>query len=475
MNQPGVGALSYDVLPHNLEAEQAVLGALLYNNLFYEKIGFLSKDHFFNPVHREIFTAIVNMIQRGLLVTPITIAPIFKEHPAILEAGGDKYWIDLVTGIGSIANIEANATHIYDLFLRRSIISIAQDSVIKANKFESDKTAQDLVEEVEVSLFNVSVERNTERRVKTFQVSLKEAIAQAKKASEHSSLVGVTTGLDQVDQHLGGFHPSDLVILAGRPSMGKTALATTFAFNAAKSFLKDNKTGARIAFFSLEMSAQQLALRILGQETGISSDRIRKGAISHKEFTQLETKGKELFEVPLFIDDTPGLTMASLRTRARRLHRQEKIGMIIIDYLQLLSSGYRNGYENRVQELTEITRGLKALAKELDVPIIALSQLSRAVEQREDKQPQLADLRESGSIEQDADVVMFIYREAYYEARKKPPSGSEKMQEWQAKMSRIYNVADLIVSKQRHGPIGTVHLHFDESVTRFSNLAPRGE
>lgn len=460
-----------DRLPYNLEAEQAVLGALLYNNLLYEKTSFLEKDHFFNPVHREIFNAIVHMIQKGQLVTPITIAPIFKDHPAIIEAGGQKYWVNLVSGIGPLANIESNSEYVYDLFLRRSLITLADNAIMRANKFEADRNGQDLIEEIEVSLFNIGSVKNVERKVKTFQVSLKEAVTQAKKASEQSSLVGVTSGLDHVDQHLGGFHPSDLIILAGRPSMGKTALATTFAFNAARSFLKDNKSGARVAFFSLEMSAQQLAMRILGQETGISSDRIRRGAISHKEFLQLDAKAKELFEVPLFIDDTPALTMASLRTRARRLQRQEKINFIIIDYLQLLSSGYRNGYENRVQELTEITRGLKALAKELDLPIIALSQLSRAVEQREDKQPQLADLRESGSIEQDADVVMFVYRESYYESRKKPPSGSDKMQEWQAKMSRIYNIADLIISKQRHGPIGTIHLHFEENITKFSNLS----
>lgn len=458
-------------LPHNLDAEQAVLGGLIYNNLFYEKVPFLSRDHFFNPVHQEIFAAIVNMIQKGQLVTPITIAPIFKDHPAIIEAGAQKYWVNLVSAIGSIANIEANANHIYELALRRAIILISQEAIIKANKFESDKDAQDLVEETEVALFNVSTTRNAERKVKTFHASLQEAVFEAKKASENSSLVGVTTGLDHVDQHLGGFHPSDLIILAGRPSMGKTALATTFAFNAARAFNKNPTNGARVAFFSLEMSAQQLAMRILGQESGISSDRIRRGSISHKEFLSLEKKAQELFEVPLFIDDTPGLTMASLRTRARRLHRQEKIGMIVIDYLQLLSSGSRHGYENRVQELTEITRGLKALAKELNLPIIALSQLSRAVEQREDKQPQLADLRESGSIEQDADVVSFIYRESYYESRKKPNAGSEKMQEWQSKMSRIYNLADLIIAKQRHGPIGTIHLHFDEKVTKFSNLA----
>lgn len=461
---------SFELLPNNQEAEQAILGALLYNNMLYEKVSFIKRDHFFNPIHKEIFATIENMIQKGLLVTPITIAPIFKDNEAIKSLGSEKYWIDLVSNIGPIANIEANAQHVYDLFLRRELILISDESISKANKFLVDKPAQALIEEAEMALFNVSVSDNSERKVKTFHDSLSQAVSQAKKASEQSSLVGVTSGLDSLDHHMGGFHSSDLLILAGRPSMGKTALATAFGFNAAKAFAKtQGKSGAKTLFFSLEMSAPQLALRILGQETGISSDRIRRGSISQKEFMQIEQSAKDLQSYGFFIDDTPGLTLAGLRTRARRLHRQEKIGLIVIDYLQLLSVG--RGYENRVQELTEITRGLKALAKELDVPVIALSQLSRAVEQREDKQPQLSDLRESGSIEQDADVVMFVYREAYYEGRKKPPSGSEKMQEWQIKMSKIFNVADIIIAKQRHGPIGTINVHFDENTTKFSNLA----
>jgi len=461
---------SLKILPNNHEAEQAILGALLYNNLLYEKVNFLKREHFFNPIHREIFSVIENMIQKGLLVTPITIAPIFKDNPAIKDLGGEKFWVDLVSNIGPIANIEANAQHIYDLFLRRELILISDDSIAKADKFDVDKPAQKLIEEAEMALFNVSMSDSVERKVKYFGESLQQAVLQAKKASEQNSLVGVTSGLDSLDHHLGGFHNSDLVILAGRPAMGKTALATSFGFNAARAFAQTSgKTGAKTIFFSLEMSASQLALRILGQETGISSDRIRRGAISQREFLQIEDCAKILQSYGFFIDDTPGLTMAGLRTRARRMLRQEKVGLIVIDYLQLLTTG--RGSENRVQELTEITRGLKALAKELDVPVIALSQLSRAVEQREDKQPQLADLRESGSIEQDADVVMFVYREAYYESRKKPPSGSEKMQEWQNKMSKIFNTADIIIAKQRHGPIGTISVHFDENTTKFSNLA----
>lgn len=456
---------------YNLEAEQAILGALLYNNLLYEKVSFLEPIHFFHPVHKEIFSTILSMIEKGMLVTPITIAPMFKNNVSIQNAGGDQYWKDLANNIGNIADIEANGSHIYDLFLRRSVIDFGSEVSSKANKVSVDKSALEIIEEAEVSLFNLVVDRSSEKKVKTFKSSLQEAVVQAKKASENNALVGVTSGIESLDLHLGGFHPSDLLILAGRPSMGKTALATCFAFNAAKSYAKNKETGAKVAFFSLEMSAQQLALRILGQETGIQSDRIRKGSISQKEYLQLEEKAQELADVPLFIDDTAALTMASLRTRARRLQRQENIGFIIIDYLQLLNIGGKKSYDNRVQELTEITRGLKALAKELNVPILALSQLSRAVEQREDKQPQLADLRESGSIEQDSDIVMFVYREAYYEARKKPVSGSDKMQEWQMKMAKIYNLADLIIAKQRHGPIGTLNLHFDDNTTKFSNYS----
>lgn len=454
--------------PYNLEAEQAILGSLLYNNLLYEKISFLKEEHFYNLLNREIFRTIITFIQKGLLATPITIAPIFKDNITIKELGGEKFWVDLVAQIGPIAHIGANAKHIYDLFLRREMIELANVISENATTFIAEKDAEKLIEEAEVQLFTLVTNKEGERKVKTFKMALNDAVTQAEKASKRSNLVGVGSGLDELDKHLGGLHPSDLLILAGRPSMGKTALATTIAFNAARIASKNKDEGGRVAFFSLEMSAEQLALRILGQETGITSDRIRRGAISQREFHILEEKAKELYEIPLFIDDMPALTMAGLRTRARRLQRQENISLIVIDYLQLLSMG--KGSENRVQELSEITRGLKALAKELNVPVLALSQLSRAVEQREDKQPQLSDLRESGSIEQDADVVMFVYRQAYYEARKKPPSGSEKMQEWQATMSKVYNVADLIIAKQRHGPIGTIPLHFDENTTKFSNL-----
>lgn len=457
-------------IPSNLEAEQAVIAALLHNNLLYERIGhFLNEGHFFNPIHREIYKTMLDLIQKGLLASPITLSPIFKNNIAIQEAGGQKYWAELASKIGPISHIEANARHIYELFIRREMINLANTISQKAYEIKANESSAKLIEDAEVFLFDLAVSGESERRAKTFSSSLQEAVLQAEIASKRSShIVGVTSGLKDLDSHLGGLHKSDLLILAGRPSMGKTALATNIAFNAAKAFIKNQEEGAKVLFFSLEMSADQLALRILGQEANVSSDRIRRGNISHSEFLKIESTAKELYSVPLFIDDTPALTMAGLRTRARRMHRKEKIGLIVIDYLQLLSVGGAN--ENRVQELSEITRGLKALAKDLNLPVLALSQLSRAVEQREDKQPQLSDLRESGSIEQDSDVVMFVYRQAYYEARKKPSAGSEKMHEWQQKMAKIYNLADLIIAKQRHGPIGVINMHFDENTTKFSNL-----
>jgi len=455
--------------PHSQQAEQAILGALLYNNLFYEKIAFLEADHFYLPIHKIIYSTIVKMIYKGELVTPITISPIFKENEIIINAGGAKYWVNLVTNIGPIVNISSNAKHIFELYLRRSMINLSFDCIKDAKTFDVEKSVGQIIEHTESEIFKLTQKGVANGGISMFKDVVVQVIAQAKQASLQHSLVGVSTGLEKLDSHLGGFHKSDLLILAGRPSMGKTALATTFAFNAAKKYLNDKNTGAKVCFFSLEMSSEQLVGRIVAQEADIPSDRIRKGIISHQEFVKLEEKSKLLYEIPLYIDDTPALTMAGLRTRSRRLLRQENIGLIIIDYLQLLRSDKGFG-ENRVQELSEITRGLKALAKELNIPIIALSQLSRAVEQREDKQPQLSDLRESGSIEQDSDVVMFIYREAYYEGRKKPPSGSEKMQEWQLKMSQIYNKAELIIAKQRHGPIGNIELHFDEAITKFSNL-----
>ncbi|WP_342262174.1 replicative DNA helicase [Alphaproteobacteria bacterium endosymbiont of Tiliacea citrago] len=455
-----------DYIPSNLEAEQLVIGALLYNNLLYEKIAFLKKEHFYYKINQEIFEIILKFISKGSLASPITIAPIFKDNEIIKEAGGGEYWVNLVTNIGPIANITSNAQYVYELFLRRSMINISTDCIEVCQKFSADTSIKSIIDDTELKIFQL---QNMENNIQThtFQFVLEEVVKKAYDASQQHSLIGITSGLEKVDQHLGGFHKSDLIILAGRPSMGKTALVTSFAFNAAKQAC--TKLGSKVCFFSLEMSAEQLGLRILGQEANISSDRIRKGIISQKEFEKISSISKELYDVPLFIDDTPALTMAGLRTRARRLMKKEQIGLIVIDYLQLLRSDKAG--ENRVQELSEITRGLKSLAKELNIPIIALSQLSRAVEQREDKKPQLADLRESGSIEQDADIVMFIYREAYYESRKKPQPGSEKMQEWQLKMSKINNLAELIIAKQRHGPIGSVTLFFDETTTAFSNLS----
>lgn len=451
----------------SLQAEESVLGALLYNNLLYEKILFLEKNHFYLPLHREIFECIVKMIYKGELATPITIAPLFKENNIIKDRGEAKYWVSLVSNVGPIANINANAKYIYELYLRRCMQDISSECFKEAQEFNIDYPVEKIIESTEMKIFNLSNVEKGSKKI-DFKNLLIEVVEQAEVAAKKNSMVGVASNLEKLDKHLGGFHKSDLIILAGRPSMGKTSLATAFAFNAAKNYANNQSFGAKTCFFSLEMSASQLALRILGQESQIPSDRIRRGATNQAEIEKIKSVSKTLYEIPLFIDDTPAITIAGLRTRARRLMRQEKIGLIVIDYLQLLRSDKSN--ENRVQELSEITRGLKAIAKELDIPIIALSQLSRAVEQREDKQPQLSDLRESGSIEQDADVVMFVYREAYYESRKKPNSGSEKMQEWQLKMSKIYNKADIIIAKQRHGPIGTIGVHFEESTTKFSNL-----
>ena len=454
---------------YNLEAEQAVIGALLYNNLLYEKISFLLPEHFYIKINQEIIKAIFYMIDKGQIATPITISPLFKDNEIINLAGGNKYWSNLVTNVGPLVNITFNAEHIKDMYLRRSMIDLSLQCISSSQNIKLKQTIQNIIEETEVSIFKLS-NTNTTKSIQEFNVIMKEVLKDALYASKQQSLVGVSSGLHKMDYHLGGFHNSDLIILAARPSMGKTALAINFAFNAAKKLLKKEDNGASVCFFSLEMSAKQLMLRIVGQESEIPSDRIRRGAISNNEYNKLEESMKDIINLPLIIDDTPPLTMAGLRTRARRMMRQDKIGLIIIDYLQLLRSDSSNYKENRVQELSEITRGLKSLAKELDVPIIALSQLSRDVEKREDKQPQLSDLRESGSIEQDADVVMFIYREAYYESRKKPSTGSDKMQEWQTKMSKIYNKAEVIIAKQRHGPIGNILLHFDESLTKFDNL-----
>jgi replicative DNA helicase len=458
-------------VPYSQEVEQALLGILLRDNQAIEHLPDLFAAHFFyEPLHQRIYTTIATMVQRGTLANPITLAQYFKKEGA--KEQESAYLTELAGLLLPTRNAKDYAQQIFDFYLRRQLIQLGQVLVEDVQKITLEgPTPMEHIEAFEHKLFSLT-QWGSERGPQPFSHALDEAIAMAETAYKRDShVVGVSTGFADMDKLLGGLHPSDLLIIAGRPSMGKTALATNIAFNAAVAHLKSKDgDGAPVAFFSLEMSANQLAMRLLGQETGISSDRIRRGAIEQSHFPSFVEISRKLHGLPLFIDDTPALSIAGLLTRCRRLKRKENIGLVLIDYLQLLSSS-RGGGDNRVQELSEITRGLKALAKELQVPVIALSQLSRAVEQRDDKRPQLSDLRESGTIEQDADVVMFVYREEYYESRKKPTEGSEKMASWQKTMSDIYNVAEVIIAKQRHGPIATIPLHFDAQRTKFSNLS----
>src|SRR3990167_451919 len=469
-------SLSLDSLerlpPQSIEAEQALLGALLHNNLAFEKVSeFLRPDHFCDPAHGRIYEAISQLITRGHCADPITLKEYFDRDNALSDVGGGQYLAELAASVVSIINSEDYGRKIYDFYLRRQLIDVGEGIVNEAHTHDLDISATNQIEIAEKKLFDLATVGQQERGLASFSTALKEALVSAEVAYKRDShVVGVTTGFKKVDECLGGFHPSDLIIVAGRPSMGKTALATNFAFNAAQATLEKNE-GAAVAFFSLEMSAEQLANRILGQETGLSSDLIRRGDIGKSDFPKLVEVSNRLNSLPFFIDDTPGLSVAALRTRARRLKRQEGLGMIIIDYLQLLTTPGKNRAENRVLELSEITRSLKALAKELNVPVIACSQLSRAVEQRDDKRPQLADLRESGSIEQDADVVMFVFREEYYLSRKKPTGNYDKTIEWEKAMAKVANIAEIVIAKQRHGPIGTVQLHFEGRLTKFSDLA----
>lgn len=456
--------------PHNEEAEQLLLGTLLYNNAPFEKISeFLRPNHFLNATHKEIYDAIQKYIERGHVADPITLKSYFANHARADEMQG--YLVGLAANANQIIDVEHYARLIYELFLRRELIALGSEIVNDARKTEADETISEQISAVEQKLFYLATQQDSERSVLSFKSALAEAINTAKKAFQSDrKIVGVTSGLKSVDDYLGGFHSSDLIILAGRPSMGKTALATSVAFNAAKAHLEKRVEGAGVLFFSLEMSAEQLATRLLSAEAQVPSEKIRRGELTSESFERFIEISRHLESMNLFIDDTPALSVSSLRARARRLKRQHDIGFIVIDYLQLLTTG-RHGGDNRVNEISEISRSLKAIAKELNVPIVALSQLSRAVEQRDDKRPQLADLRESGSIEQDADVVMFVYREEYYLARKEPNQEDvKKYTEWSERLQKVANTAELIIGKQRHGPVGTVRLHFDGKFTRFSNL-----
>lgn len=464
---------SQEVSLCNIEAEQALLGALLLNNAHYERIAdFLRPEHFANETHGQIYEMMSRFIDRGQVADPITLRDYFNVQETLKTYGGAKYLFDLAASVISTISVTDYGQLIYDLYQKRQLITIGEDIITRARTPEDELSAASQIEEAERKLYNLATQGTGNNKFIPFPEALTQAIETAQVAYKRDShVVGITTGLMDLDKWLGGLHPSDLLVLAGRPSMGKTALATNIAFNAAQVFAQKQKEGAPVAFFSLEMSAEQLATRILATETKISSDKIRRGEIKGDDFPNFVEVSRRLSTLPLYIDDTPSLSVMQVRNRARRLQRQHGLGLIVIDYLQLLDSGshYRRT-DNRVQEISDITRSLKALAKELNIPVLALSQLSRAVEQREDKRPQLADLRESGSIEQDADVVMFIFREEYYEARREPALGTDKHSEWQNHMSKIYNQAEVIIAKQRHGPIGTIHLFFDGALTRFGNL-----
>jgi len=462
-----------NIILHNIDAEQALLGALILDNSVIDNIpdNFYSY-HFSAEIHSKIFDAICKIRDYGSVADPITITAHLKADDTFQKSGGQKYLLDLVEGVISLSNVTDYANIIYDLYLRRQIVEIADKSIKKTQLLDSKEKANDIIELVEKDLYDLVTGTSAIGRLVSFSDALSESIETAAEAFKRDSkIVGVTTGFKLMDKSLGGLHNSDLLVVAGRPSMGKTAFATNIAFNAAKAKLNGQSEGAGVVFFSLEMSAEQLATRILASESGISSDSIRRGEIPKDSFDKFVNISHELEKLDLFIDDTPNITLNQIRNRARKLKRQKDIGLIVIDYLQLIeTTGSKRNSENRVQEISEITRTLKGIAKELNVPVLALSQLSRAVEQREDKRPQLSDLRESGSIEQDSDVVMFVFREEYYKSRKEPAEGTIEHSKWEAEMEKIYNKAEIIIAKQRHGPIGTIKLFFDGRLTKFGNL-----
>jgi replicative DNA helicase len=465
--------------PHNLEAEQALLGSILFDNAAYERLtDKLQARHFYEPFHARLFEAMEDYIRKGQLAEPIVLMERFRRDPAFEDLGGLRYLADLVDRAPPGANAGEYARVIYDLALRREVIRIsgemARDAVI-----DTETGARDQIEKAEQQLYGLAESGGASQGFQTFADALQGAVEMTAEAfGREGGLAGISTGLIDLDQKLGGLHPSDLLILAGRPSMGKTALATNIAFHIARNYAwepqpdgsRKTVNGGVVAFFSLEMSGEQLALRLLADVSGVSSDRLRKGEIDQSEFARVRDAALEIQESPFFIDATGGISISKLTARARRLKRSVGLDLIVVDYLQLVTVGEGTNM-NRVQEVSTITMGLKSLAKELSVPVIALSQLSRQVESRDDKRPQLSDLRESGSIEQDADAVMFVFREAYYLGRAEPREGSPEHLEWQEQMDQLRHVAEVIIGKQRHGPIGTVRLSFNDDTVRFGNLA----
>ena len=474
------GEVEGEALPHNIEAEQQLLGAILTNNELYDRVASIIRaEHFFDPVHRRIWEVAAARIQKNALASPVTLKAFLEEDEGLKALGGPGYLARLAGAAISAFAARDYAQMLYDLAIRRELIGLGRDISAQAAAVEVDSEPAEQIVEAEQRLYKLAEQGRAESGFQSFLKAVTDAVNVANAAFQRDGgLAGLATGLVDLDRKLGGLHKSDLLILAGRPSMGKTSLATNIAFNIAKAYRRGSRPdgsegaveGGVVGFFSLEMSAEQLAARVLSEASEVPSEQIRRGDMTETEFRRFVEAAKTLEACPLYIDDTPALPISQLAARARRLKRTHGLDALFVDYLQLVRPV--SSKDSRVNEVSEITQGLKAIAKELDIPVVALSQLSRQVEQRDDKRPQLSDLRESGSIEQDADVVMFVFREEYYKEREKPGDHElEKMAQWQEEMEKLHGRAEIVIGKQRHGPIGTVELSFEGRFTRFGNLA----
>ncbi len=499
-DDPSSDGLDYPSAPSSIETEQALLGSMLVNNeAYFQATAIIDAEHFYEPLHGKIFDTIGRLIDKGRIATPLTVHALIESDPVLREVGGAAYLANLAAASTATVHVADYAQTLFDLAVRRGLMRIGEDMVIRARDTDLDDDPSKQIVDAEQCLYEIAEKGKYKEGSLDFARALETALNRADAAFKRDgALAGTPTGFADLDAKLGGLQRSDLIILAGRPAMGKSALATNMAFNIAKAMRlgKDAagkdvvEDGGRVLFFSLEMSADQLATRILAEQAMVPSHKIRDGTITRQDFGRLADAVAEIQHIPLFIDDTGGLSISAIASRARRVARKPGLDLIVIDYVQLLTGSGRKKTDNRVQELTEITTSLKALAKELNVPIIGLSQLSRAVESRDDKRPQLADLRESGSIEQDADIVMFIYREEYYHDQKRPTephleigagaseelrnlnaSYEQNMAAWEEKKRLVQNLAEVIVAKHRHGPVGVVKLHFDPEITRFHNYA----
>ena len=458
--------------PSNLEAEQSLLGSILINNDIIDEVAsIVNSNTFYDPAHVKIYEVIENLNNKGMIANPITLKNFFEKDNMLSEVGGTEYLVKLTRFSSPAKQAIDYAKIIHEMYLRRELVQISEKlSADTLNANAHEQNAENIIEGTEKSLFDLAERGSFSQSLIKFNKALDQTIEMATLAMQNDQgIVGIPTGLTDLDEKLGGLHKSDLIILAGRPSMGKTALATNIAYNAAQHILKIQDKSS-VAFFSLEMSSEQLSTRILSEQARIKSDDIRRGKVTEEEINRYIETSRNIYNLPLYIDETPAISIATLSNRARRIKRLFGLSLIVVDYIQLMRSN-SNRLEGRVQEISEITQGLKALAKELSVPVLALSQLSRAVEQRDDKLPQLSDLRESGSIEQDADVVMFVYREAYYLERKQPKLGSIEHAEWQSKMNDVNGLADIILGKQRHGPTGNVKVEFEGIYTKFKDLS----